>query len=67
MNKHCENCIYLECEEHGEVCPFYDVEEEKEGERGCPISMRQKIVETAYIVQRLLMVFIVCIGKANQK
>lgn len=23
MNKHCENCIWLECEENGKICPFY--------------------------------------------
>ena len=29
MNRNCEECIYMECEEHGEVCPFYE-EEQKE-------------------------------------
>lgn len=35
MNKHCEHCIWLECEEHGVVCPFYeedDNEQETENE-----------------------------------
>ena len=27
MNKNCENCIWLECEEHGEICPFYEVDD----------------------------------------
>ena len=27
MNKHCENCIWLECEEHGQICPFYEKDE----------------------------------------
>ena len=30
MNKHCEHCIWVECEEHGEVCPFYDVDENEQ-------------------------------------
>lgn len=31
MNKNCENCIWFECEEHGDICPFYD-EQDKEAE-----------------------------------
>ena len=30
MNKNCENCIWLECEEHGNICPFYEEEEKEE-------------------------------------
>ena len=34
MNKHCENCIWLECEENGKVCPFYEEQsEDDEGEK----------------------------------
>lgn len=28
MNKNCENCIWLECEDHGNICPFYEEDEE---------------------------------------
>ena len=24
MNKNCENCIWPECEEHGEICQYFD-------------------------------------------
>lgn len=31
-NNPCDNCIELECENHGAVCPFYEKKtEEKEG------------------------------------
>ena len=31
MNKNCENCIWFECEEHGEICPFYEEDESDMG------------------------------------
>lgn len=27
MNKNCEHCIWPECEEHGDICPFYEEQE----------------------------------------
>lgn len=32
MNKNCENCIWLECEEHGNICPFYEEDEADEAD-----------------------------------
>lgn len=33
MSKPCDNCIWLECEEYGKICPFYEEKtEEKEGD-----------------------------------
>lgn len=31
MNKNCEHCILPECEEHGDICPFYE-EQDKEAD-----------------------------------
>ena len=27
MNKNCEHCIRYECEDHGEICPFYEAKD----------------------------------------
>jgi len=50
MNKNCENCIWFECEEHGEICPFYEEEDAKQA--SIPYSMPKDYIKNKLDYER---------------